>query len=112
MDRGIGEGAQDGQVVAVVEGGGFYVCNPAIANNCGALAGPSHGVGLENRALADFGGAFFQNPGVEDVFRRDSPYLGGFNTSNSHSLTIHPEELEHIRLSLRVDVDYHTNIAG
>ena len=39
----------------------------AIANNCGALTWPTHGVGSENLALADFGGALFHDPGVEDV---------------------------------------------
>ena len=57
------------------------VRNPAIDINCGALAEPTRGVGLGARALADFGGALFHDPGVEDVMGGDGADLGRENRS-------------------------------
>ena len=84
----------------------------AIANNCGALTWPTHGVGSEDRALADFGGALFHDPGVEDVMGCDGADLVGFGGGDGDSSAAHSHEFKHVRHSLRVDVDYHTNIAG
>ena len=87
-------------------------CNPAIVNNCGALAEPTHGVGLESRALADFGGALFHDAGVEDVMGCDGADLVGFGGGDGDSSAAHSHEFKHISHSPRVDVDYNTDIAG
>ena len=86
--------------------------NPAIDINCGALAEPTRGVGLENRALADFGGTLFHDAGVEDVMGCDGANLVGFGGCYGDSSAAHSNEFKHISHCPRVDVDYHTNIAG
>ena len=58
--------------------------NPVIATNCGALAEPTHGVGWEGRVLADFGGAFFHDAGVEDVMGCDGADLVGFGFADGN----------------------------
>ena len=88
------------------------VRDSVIATNCGALAEPTHGVGLGARALADFGGAFFHDAGVEDVMGCDGADLVGQSGGDGDSSAAHSHEFKHVRHSLRVDVDYHTNIAG
>ena len=86
--------------------------DPAIDINCGALAEPTHGVGWEGRVLADFGWAFFHDAGVEDVMGCDGADLVGQGGGDGDSSAAHSHEFKHVRHSLRVDVDYHTNIAG